>query len=127
MANCPYCGVAINAETARTAAEVQSKVGAACSNASYLKIMARAMIVFYLIGWIPFVGGVGSLGFLAMVILIPILLIRWWVKYGKLQTGDTDYEKARRDTVIAAVIWSVMLIIWVALAVIQALVFSRMS
>lgn len=122
MAQCSYCGVSVNYESAQAAAGVQRQVGQACSDASYLKIMARAQIVFYALSWIPFVGGFAVWGWLFLVFAIPIMLIRWWVKFRALQTADPDFENARRTTIVALVIWSVMMIIWFVVGVINALI-----
>jgi hypothetical protein len=54
MTNCTYCGVAINAEAATAAADVQANVAKACSDANYLKIMARALVVFFLLSFLLF-------------------------------------------------------------------------
>ncbi len=43
MTHCSYCGVAINAEAATAAADIQANVAKACSDANFLKIMARAI------------------------------------------------------------------------------------
>jgi hypothetical protein len=32
-------------------------------------------------------------------------LLYWQVKFGGLQTSDADYKRARRDRLIALVIW----------------------
>lgn len=120
MSNCSYCGVAINYDSAIAAANIQSKVGQACSDASYLKITARAFVVFYLLSWVPFLPLVGW-GSLILFIAVPVMLIRWWVKYSKLQTADPDYEKAKRDTIIAAVIWSALTALWFIIVAIQIL------
>jgi len=116
MTNCSYCGVAINAEAATAAADVQANVAKACSDANYLKIMARALGVFYLLNLIPFLPLVGW-GFLVLLIGVPIMMVRWWVKYSKLQTSDADYEKAKRDTIIAAVIWSALAVLWMTISI----------
>lgn len=120
MSNCSYCGVAINHEAAMAAANVQAKVGQACSDASYLKITARAFVLFYLLDWIPFMPLVGW-GALILFIAVPVMLVRWWVKYSKLQTADPDYEKAKRDTIISAVIWSALVALWFIIIAINIL------
>lgn len=127
MANCSYCGVAINYESAMAAADVQAKVGQACSDASYLKITARALVLFYALSWVPFLPLVGW-GSLILMIAVPVMLVRWWVKYSKLQTGDPDYEKAKRDTIIAAVIWSAVIAIsFIAFAIQVVLAMREVS
>jgi hypothetical protein len=118
MTNCPYCGVEVKPDAAQSAADTQSQVAEAFSNASYLKIMARAMVGFFLASWIPFIG-IASWGFLVLLVLIPILLIRWWIKYRGLQTADPDFEEARRNTVVALVIWCGIFVVWFAAGLIQ--------
>lgn len=112
MSHCRYCGVAVDPDKAQAAAAIQDKVGQACSDANYAKIMARALPVLYLIGWIPLLG-VASWGFMFLLVAIPVMLIRWWRKYNALQTGDPDYEQAKTDTIVALVIWSVMVVVWI--------------
>src|SRR5262245_29237089 len=98
MDNCPYCQVAINHDAAMTAADHQAKIAKACNSASFLKVMARAMVIFYLVSWIPIVGGAAGVAFFAMAVLIPVLLIIWWVRYARLQTDDQDFDNAKRNT-----------------------------
>lgn len=121
MTLCSYCGVAINASAAAAAADVQTSVANACNEASFLKIMARAQVAFLLFSLIPLIGGAAGWGFLFLLIAIPVMLIRWWVKYRNLQTGDKDYEKAKHNTIIAAVIWSACIVGWLVISVLQAL------
>lgn len=124
MTNCAYCGVAIDHEAAQAAADVQEFVGRACSDASYVKIAARALGGFFLLNLIPFLPLVGW-ATLILLIVVPVLLVRWWIKYRRIQTSDPDYEKARRDTIIAAVIWSAVLVVGFGLSVVQALLAAR--
>lgn len=121
MTNCSYCGVVINPESATTAADVQSKVGKACSDGNFLKIMARALVVFFLVSLVPIVGGLAGWGFLFLLIAVPVMLVRWCIKYNGLQTGDKDYEVAKRNTIISAVIWCGVVVAWLAASLIQAL------
>ncbi len=118
MTHCSYCGVAINAEAATAAADIQANVAKACSDANFLKIMARAQLVFFLLNLIPFLPLVGW-GFIILLVAVPIMLVRWWIKYRDIQTGDQDYEKAKRDTIIAAVIWSALVVVWIVIGTIQ--------
>ena len=120
LTNCPYCGVMINLEAATAAADNQANVAKACSDANFLKLMARALAGFFLLSFVPFVPLVGW-GSLILFIAVPIMLVRWWIKYRNLQTSDPDYERARRDTIIAAVIWCAVVVVWVAANVIQVL------
>lgn len=125
MSNCSYCGVEVNLETATAAADVQSKVAKACSDASFLKVAARALAVFFLASMIPIVGGIAGWGFVILLIAVPIMLIGWWLQHKGLQTADADYEAAKRDTVISAVIWCGVVVVWLAAGVIQAFLLAQ--
>ena len=118
MNNCAFCQVAINHDAAMMAADHQTKIASACNNASFLKVMARAMVAFYLVSWIPIVGGAASVAFFAMAVIVPTVLAVWWIRYSGLQTGDPDFEDAKRNTIIALAIWSAMIVIWVVLQIV---------
>lgn len=119
MTNCSYCGVVINFESASAAADVQSKVAKACSDGNFLKIMARALVVFFVVSFVPIVGGIAGWGSLFMFLAVPVMLVRWWIKYNGIQTGDKDYESAKKDTIIAAVTWCGVVVVWFLAFVIQ--------
>lgn len=125
MTNCPYCGVEISLEAATAAADVQSKVAKACSDANFLKIMARALAIFFLASLVPFVGGIAGWGFLFLLIAVPVMLVRWWIKYSGIQTSDQDYEGAKRNTIISAVTWCGVVVVWLAASVIQAFLLAQ--
>lgn len=62
------------------------------------------LMVFYAIGT-----ETGIFVFLPVVILISTVgaIVGWWVRFGKLQTDDTDYTKARgamKTTVVLLVL-----------------------
>lgn len=127
MTHCSYCGVSVDANAAHTAAQNQQVVASACHDANYAKILARAFAAFYFISWIPVLGGFASLGWVALLFIVPILLVRWWVKYSKLQTADADYEKAKRETIIAAIIWAAVMVVWFILSVLLQIVLLFME
>jgi len=112
MSQCHYCGHLVDPATAKAAADVQARVNQACSDASYLRIVARAIPVFYLLGLVPFLGMVGSGAFLLLLVAFPFMALRWWVKFGFLRTADPDYKKAKGSAVIALLIWIAMLAVW---------------
>ena len=85
--------------------------------------MARALPVLYLIGWIPLLG-VASWGFLFLLVAVPVMLIRWWRKYNAIQTGDPDYEQAKTSTIVALVIWSAMVVVWLGVSIVAYYFFA---
>lgn len=77
MNSCPYCRVTIRHDAALAAA---SHHASACNSSSFLKVMARAMVVFYLVSWIPIVGEAAGLAFFAMAVIAPVALAVWWAR-----------------------------------------------
>jgi hypothetical protein len=94
----------VNREAALAAAELQSRVNRACSDASYLKTAGVALYVFLGLSLIPLVPLVGW-GFLVIFVLLLALLVRWQILFGSLATKDTDYAQAKKQRNIAFVLW----------------------
>jgi hypothetical protein len=40
-----------------------------------------------------------------LFVAVPIWLITWHVRYRALETSDPDYKTAKRDWLIAVIIW----------------------
>jgi len=121
MNSCPYCRVTIRHDAALAAASHHARIASACNSASFLKVMARAMVVFYLVSWIPIVGGAADLAFFAMAVIVPVALTVWWIRYCGLQTSDADFDNAQRNTIVSLAIWSAMIVIWIATQIIWAI------
>ncbi|HVF49394.1 MAG TPA: hypothetical protein VNA19_04870 [Pyrinomonadaceae bacterium] len=125
MQTCKYCGAPIDKGIAQAAAEVQSKVNQACSDASYLKTTALVMWVCLGLSFIPYVPLV-SWGFLLTFIALVVLLIRWQTKFSDINTPDPDYQKARRSKNLAFILWLVALPTGFVIRPIISLVLSRL-
>jgi hypothetical protein len=63
----------------------------------------------------------GTLGFFALFFITPISLVYWQIRYGRLQSADPDYKKAKRDRLIALVLWLPAALIGVGLLALQAM------
>ena len=87
-----------------------AKVNQACSDASYLRIMAGSILVSLLFSFLPLVGFVAMIGFYFLLVAVPIMMIRWWVKFGSLTSDDRDWVRAKRTVLVATGIWSIFLI-----------------
>jgi hypothetical protein len=112
MQTCKYCSVAVDPAIAGAAAELQDKVNRACSDASYLKTAALAMLVFLGLSFIPFLPLV-FWGFLFTFLAVIFMLIRWQVKFGSLVTSDPDYVRARRSKNLALALWIAAVILFI--------------
>ncbi len=105
---CRFCHAAIDAQAAEAAAEVMAKVNQACSDASYLKVMAVAVLVAFALSFAPIVGFLGYWGLIFLLFAVPVMLVRWWVKFRSVQTNESDFSRAR-GTVIAISVPGVIL------------------
>ena len=99
---CRFCSTKVDRQAAATGTEVQARVNTACNQAKVLRNSAGVMWTFFLgglvfmpLGW----------GFSGLFFVIPAWLIYWQVKFGNLQTRDVDYARAKRDRLIALIIW----------------------
>ena len=100
---CPYCATPVDRQAATAAAETQSKVNQACSDASYLRIAAFVMWVFLGLSFIPIIPAVGW-GFLFTFVTVLVMIIRWQGKFGGLKTNDPDYSRAKRNRNVAVIL-----------------------
>jgi hypothetical protein len=63
---------------------------------------AGAMWVFLLVGMVvPLI----TWGYVGLFFTVPVWLITWQVRYRGLETPDQDYKTAKRDWLIALIIW----------------------
>jgi Ca2+/Na+ antiporter len=104
MEKCPYCSTPVDRQAAAAAAENQSKVNQACSDASYLRTAAFVMWVFLGLSFIPFIPLVGW-AFLLTFVVVLVMIIRWQVKFGGIKTNDPDYPRAKRNRNLASILW----------------------
>ena len=100
VVQCRFCSVLIDAHVAQLTADRVEKANQAYSDASFLRTSAIAMYVFLGLSMIPFLPLV-YFGFLITIVVVIVLLIRWYVRYGMLISDDVDYKKARRSWWIA--------------------------
>ncbi len=95
MQQCTFCSAPIDPAAAQQAAEKTAKISQACSDASYLKIMAGCALTFFISRFFPFLSLVGIVGFAFLEIAIPVMTIRWWLKYRSIKTDDPDFVQAK--------------------------------
>jgi len=100
---CRFCSATVDRQAASQGAEVQARVNTACNQAKLLRNSAAVMWIFFLLGLLPFMPF--GWGFIGLFLVIPFWLIYWQVKFGNIQTGDADYARAKRDRLIALIIW----------------------
>lgn len=116
LTNCPYCGAVIgSAESQPPSLSPNNKAG---KEATILKVMARALAVSFLAVAMSVIEGLAFLAFITLLILVPVMLIRWWIKYRSLPATNPDYARARQEVSWAAVIWVGVIIVWLSASLI---------
>ena len=102
---CRFCSVAFDGRVAARGADLQKRVNTACNQAKMLRYIAGAMWTFFLLALIPFLMPLAWASNV-MFYVVPVWLVYWKVRFGKLQTDDKDYARAKRDCLTAFLIWS---------------------
>lgn len=111
MTQCRYCSVPVDPRAAAEAAETQSRVNQACSDASYLKTAALVMWVFLGLSFVPFVPLVLWAFFVTFFVVIG-MVVRWQLKFNDIKTEDPDYPRARRSKNLALLLWLAALFVF---------------
>jgi hypothetical protein len=110
MQQCQFCGTPIDAISAQKSADATSRISASVSDASYLKVMAWSLLTFFLLIFIPVLGLIGIVGLVFVTYALPVMCIRWWIKYGSIKTDDADFPRARLAAIVVTVIASLNLL-----------------
>jgi hypothetical protein len=114
--HCPFCSTPIDRAAAEQSAAATSRISQACSDASYLKVMLGILIPFGILIFFPFLGLAGMVGFVFIKYAVPVMTIRWWIKYGRIKTTDRDYSSARGTVIlVSAISFLVLLFVRVSL------------
>jgi hypothetical protein len=107
----------VDASAAQAAAEKMSRINQACSDASFLRTAAVSILGFLGIMFIPFMGLLGICGYYSMIIAVPSLAIRWWVRFHEIETDDPDFRRAKRTVIVISALSALPLAWFVALHV----------
>jgi hypothetical protein len=111
MQSCKYCGAAIDPDAAAAAATLQERVQKACGKASSARITATTIPIFFLLSFVPFIGGVGWAGTGVTLLIVPLSVIHWHIRFGKLESPDPDLPRARRAVRDALLVWAAMVVV----------------
>jgi len=103
MQVCSFCSAPIDPAAAAAAAQQFARVNQACNDASYLKIMAGSVVTFFFLRFFsifflrhfPFFGLIGTVGLWSLEAIVPVMTIRWWVKFGAIRIDDPGFARAR--------------------------------
>ena len=104
--HCRFCSVAIDPGVAEKAAKTMARVNQACSDASYMKTAAVALLVFFGMMLIPLLSWYGTWGCLILFIAVLVMALRWWIRFGIIETDDSDFVRARRTVAVISLLLS---------------------
>jgi hypothetical protein len=101
---CPFCSTPIDRPAAKQSTATTGRISQACSDARFLKIMLGILIPFALSIFFALLGVAGLLGVAFIKYAILIMIIRWWLKYGRIETTNSGYRRARVTVILASAI-----------------------
>jgi hypothetical protein len=111
---CRFCSATIDPAAAEVATEKMAKVNQACSDASFLRTMAFAILVFLGLMFFPILNMLGSLGYDFLMFAVPFMTIRWWVKFGAIKADDRDFKRAKGTVIVVTILGSFPLLFLIA-------------
>jgi hypothetical protein len=114
---CRYCSTQIDPKAALEAADLMARINLACSDASFLRTAAICIFAFIGIMFIPFMGLLGMVGYYFLLVAVPFLAIRWFVRFHAIRSDDPDFKRARMTVIIV----SGLILIPIAFAVVSHL------
>jgi hypothetical protein len=112
MAECRFCSAPVDPAIAAQLAERQQTVNDAVSDAGNLRAYAGTCAGAFLVSFLPLARCVAFPLFLVTAVVIPVLLVRWQVRYGALSSSDSDFGEARRKWLVALGLWAAPLAIY---------------
>ncbi|MEI9969308.1 MAG: hypothetical protein WDM87_12040 [Terracidiphilus sp.] len=125
--SCRFCGAKVDHEAARKGAETMARINRACSDASFMKSTAMAIVVFFVLRFVPFLGMIGYIGFPVLLVAVPIWSLIWLSKYRGIETDDAEFLKARSTVKRIGIIVTAVLAVVVALNILALqLIHSRL-
>ena len=113
MLQCRFCRALIDPRAARAASELQARVNEACSEASYAASAAYVMSALLVLSVLPFIPLVW-VAYLLTFFAVIILVVRWELKFGRIETRDPDYRRARFSRGVAFGLWLAAMPLWLA-------------
>lgn len=127
MERCPHCSAPVDREAAAAAAAVQASVNQACSDASFLRTAAFVMWAFLLLSLLPIPFIPLTWMFVVTFFVVLVLLVRWYLRFSRLETRDPDYRQARRSWNLALLLWLAALPLGLVLRVLAELAFISLA
>ena len=99
------CVVLAVPQAASAAANLQTRINRAYSDANFLRTAAGGALVFLGLSFIPIIQLVTYWGFIIMFFVVLVLLVRWQIKHGRIPSKDVDYRRAKRMWMVSLLLW----------------------
>ena len=97
---CRFCSAPIDPGVAEKAAKTLAKVNQACSDASFMRTAAIALLAFFGMMFVPLVSWYGTWGCLILFVAVLVMVVRWWLRFWHIETEDDDFIRARRTVAV---------------------------
>lgn len=72
--------------------------------------MLGLMLPFFGPMFAPLLSLMGVAGLWFLQIGLPILCVRWWIRYGRIRSTDPDYSKARGNATLVSCLLVILLV-----------------
>jgi Ca2+/Na+ antiporter len=97
---CRFCSALIDPGVAEKAAKTLAKVNQACSDASFMRTAAIALLALFGMMFVPLLSWYGTWGCLILFVAVLVMVVRWWLRFWRIETDDDDFVRARRTVAV---------------------------
>ncbi len=66
--------------------------------------MAWALLTFFGLMFVPLLNLLGVAGLWFLRFAIPFMVIRWWIRFGKIRTADVDFRRAKQSVIVVSIV-----------------------
>jgi len=100
--HCRFCSAVIDTDAAEEAAELMARINQACSDSSYMRTASISILVFLGLTFVPILSWLGLWGFYFLLFAVPVMAVRWWIRFGLIGTDDAEFIRARRTVAVVS-------------------------
>ena len=88
MERCKYCPTPIDSHVAKATSEIPERINRADKSARIIRNVTGVMWLVFLLRFIPFLRVGGGIINLVGLMLVPVWLIYWKVRYGRMNSAE---------------------------------------
>ncbi|HEX7727608.1 MAG TPA: hypothetical protein VF392_01130 [Terracidiphilus sp.] len=101
---CRACGLPTDWKRKQESEEEKKRVKKAGDQAYAMMLLSFCLVPFFLMRYLPFVAIAGAVGFLLVLVSVPTWAIRWWDRFGKIESTSAEYAKAKKTVLLIGVL-----------------------